>query len=73
MVLESILKKYNKVNDNQYLKKEFNILESDFVIASIGELNNNKNQMYALKSIKELVADKPNLKYLLVGEGKNKK
>lgn len=56
----------------QNLKDSLNILEEDFVISYIAELNDNKNQMFLLKNWYEIKNKIPNAKLLLIGEGKNK-
>ena len=44
----------------------------DFLITYVAELNNNKNQMMLLEAMKKLVAEYPNIKLLLAGDGVNK-
>lgn len=55
--------------ENQKKRHELGLLEDDFVIIMIAELNENKNQIQLIKAM-ELLKDKyPNVKVLLVGEG----
>lgn len=66
---------FDKFNLNGYkdcIRKELGIKENDFVITSVGELNNNKNQMFALRNLKDIVKKNTNIKYLIVGKGSNK-
>ena len=44
----------------------------DFLITYVAELNNNKNQIQLLEAMKKLVAEYPNIKLLLAGDGANK-
>lgn len=55
--------------DNVRKRHELGLVEDDFVIIMIAELNENKNQIQLVKAM-ELLKDKyPNIKALLVGEG----
>lgn len=48
-------------------RKEFGISPDDTVLLSVGELNKNKNQKIIIKALAKL--HKPNVKYVLVGQG----
>lgn len=50
------------------LRKQLGISENDFVIMTIGELSNRKNQQVILKAISKL--NDKNIKYVLCGTGK---
>lgn len=52
------------------LRQSLNLKEDDFVMICVGELNKNKNQIMAIESVKNLIAqNKKNIKLFLVGEG----
>ncbi|MEG1582096.1 MAG: glycosyltransferase family 4 protein [Clostridia bacterium] len=51
----------------EILKKEFGIKEDDFVLVSIGELNQNKNHKVVLDALK--LIDTTNIKYIICGQG----
>ena len=57
------------------LTKTHNFISNeDFIIISVGELNDNKNQMVIIKSVEALIMNNENinLKYFIVGDGENK-
>jgi len=59
-----------KVDENlnkTELRKELGLNNDDFVVLSVGELNENKNTYRLLESIKNIEDDK--IKYLVCGEG----
>ena len=61
-------KKYsNCAIDVQSKRKELGIDPDDYVIISVGELNNNKNHQEVLRAISRINDDK--VKYLIVGKG----
>lgn len=64
--------KQSSVEDCDKLKQELDISDNDFVCVSIGELNNNKNHIAVLKAIAKMEG-KTNFKYLICGEGPNRK
>lgn len=49
------------------LRKSLGIKKDDFVIICVAELNKNKNQIMAIKSIEKLVKKRKDIKLLLVG------
>lgn len=55
--------------DNKY-KSEIGILEDDFIILSVGELNNNKNHELIIRSVHAINDTK--VHYIIVGIGVNK-
>lgn len=55
------------------LKKEFNIKENDIVLGNVGSLSKNKNQIYLIDILNELLKVNKNYKLLLVGEGTQRK
>lgn len=48
---------------------EFNISEKDFIIMSIGRLHPDKGHHYGILALKEILAECPNAKYMIVGKG----
>lgn len=61
--------RYTTLKSN--IRRELNISETDFVMLSVGELNDNKNHSTILKAMK--LTNKPNIHYLICGEGVKKK
>lgn len=63
------LSKYtpNKRLNKKKFRQEFGLNEDDFVVTSIGELNDNKNTFRLLEVIKNI--DNPHIKYLVCGQG----
>lgn len=56
--------------EKSQLRQELNLEEDDFVMICVGELNKNKNQIMAIETMKDLIAqNEKNIKLLLVGEG----
>lgn len=55
--------------DCMEIRKELGLVDDDFVVAVIGELNNNKNQEAIIRAIASLKSECPNLKTLLMGKG----
>lgn len=51
------------------IRKELGLSHDDFVVAVIGELNDNKNQEAIIRAIASLKGECPNLKALLLGKG----
>ncbi len=51
------------------IRKELGLSDDDFVIAVIGELNDNKNQETIIKALALLKNECPNLKALFMGKG----
>lgn len=64
----------NIEKDNKVLKKILDLKQNDIVLTFVGELNNNKNQIMLLETMKELQQEKKynNIHLLLVGEDKLK-
>lgn len=65
----SKFKKEISNEEKEKLRKDLNIKNDDFVLAFVGELNRNKNQIMLLKAMKDLVKENSKLKLLLVGTG----
>ena len=51
------------------LRESLGLKKDDFVMIYVAELNKNKNQIMAIKAMKELVKENKNIKLLLVGKG----
>lgn len=62
--------RFDTKNNNSYIRKSLKINDSDFVMLTIGELNENKNQSLIINAISELGLD--NIHYLIVGNGAKK-
>lgn len=60
-------------SEKEKLREKLGIAKDDFVIISIGELNDNKNQIMQIRVMKELIKEHKNIKLLLAGEGKRRK
>ncbi len=54
-------------------RKSLGLEDDDFVITIVGELNKNKNQIMAIKAMKELTKYNNKIKLLLVGSGELEK
>lgn len=67
-------KKYKPVNeeDKKTIRKTLNIPEDSLTLFYAAELNKNKNQIFLLKSIVEIIKSYPNLLLILAGEGNQK-
>lgn len=63
------LSKYcpNKKLNKKKFKSELGLEDGDFVVTSVGELNDNKNTFRLLEVIKSI--DNPQIKYLVCGQG----
>lgn len=59
-------------DDRNNIRKEFGILEDEFVVGHVGRFNKQKNHFFLIEVFKELKKIKPNAKLLLVGEGELK-
>lgn len=60
--------KINNVNINRQLKrKQLGVLENDFLIISVGELNKNKNHEVVIRALANI--DNKNIKYFICGQG----
>lgn len=55
----------------EHIRRKYK-LTNKFVIGNVGRINFQKNQVFILQIIKKLIPDIPNLKLILVGEGKDK-
>jgi len=53
--------------DKEKLRKKLKLPEDAFVLLSVGELSDRKNQMIVIEAMKEL--NNPNVYYLMVGQG----
>lgn len=63
--------KYQLNNFNrECYRKKLGFSEDDYLILSVGELNNNKNHEVILKAIAKL--NNPNIKYVIAGQGRLK-
>lgn len=65
---ESEFNTRDKINREDYLK-ELCVKKNDYIFLSIGELNENKNQIMQLKAMKAVVKKYPNAILLIAGEG----
>lgn len=66
------LKKFDLLDfDREAYRRIIGITKDDFMILSVGELNNNKNQALVIKSVAAM--KNPKVHYFIVGIGQNKK
>ncbi len=65
---ESKFNTKEKINREEYLK-EISLKKKDYVFLSIGELNENKNQIMQLNAMKIVVKKCPNARLLIAGDG----
>ena len=56
------------VSEKELLRKELGYSATDFIITIVAELNKNKNQIFLLKNVPELIERIPSLKILLIGK-----
>lgn len=61
---------YNTSKRNK-IRKELNI-DNDLVIGNVGRLTYQKNQMFLIDILQEIIREKPNTKLLLVGDGEDR-
>lgn len=65
-------KKFHKINvDIKEERKSLGLDEKDFVLISVGELNDNKNHQVIIKALSKM--DDINVKYIIAGVGPNEK
>lgn len=69
------LERFQNINRNvvENLKEEFNIEPNDIILGNVGSLSKNKNQIFLIEILNELLKTNNNYKLLLVGEGSQKK
>ena len=58
--------------DKENLRQELKLKSNDIILTYVAELNDNKNQIFLIQSLKELIKENNKYKLLLVGEGANK-
>src|SRR5690554_2967051 len=64
-------KKFTNIKEIS-LKEYFPNVKNPFILTFVGELNDNKNQIFLIKSFHEIVKTHPNIVLCLIGNGKNK-
>lgn len=64
------IKKFKGASVDDNLKKIFGIKDDDFVLISVGEINDNKNHQSIIKAVHAL--RNPKIKYIIVGIGPQK-
>ena len=63
-------KKINSIQVNSETKREeIGVKKNSFILLSVGELNNNKNQKVVIKAISDINSD--SIEYVICGKGKN--
>ena len=60
-------KKFSPKRGSKDILAEYGVTDNDFVIMSVGELNNNKNHRTVIKAIAKL--KETNIKYFIIGTG----
>lgn len=65
--------KFYRLDNVKLLKEKYNINKNEFVLCSVGELNDNKNHITILKALNILKTEKniKNIKYIICGQGEN--
>lgn len=58
---------FDEAVDCEEKKREFGLLDTDLIVFSVGELNQNKNHETIIKAIAK--ADNPNIHYFIAGKG----
>lgn len=58
---------FDEAVDCEKKKREFGLLDTDLIVFSVGELNQNKNHETIIKAIAK--ADNPNIHYFIAGKG----
>ena len=56
-------------HEKEEMRKNLGLNKDDFVMAFVGELNDNKNQIMIIEAMKNLVKENEKIKLLLVGTG----
>lgn len=64
---ESFMRKLEQKQDS--LDQSFGIQADDLLVLSIGELNENKNHILAIKAMKNLIEKNKKVKYIILGTG----
>lgn len=67
------LEKFNISIDLDKKRAELGLNDSDFIICSVGRLSKEKNQKMLLDSVKPILSEIPNAKFLIVGDGPMKR
>lgn len=66
------LSKYKfDINSREKIRKELGV-ENDFVVGNIGRLTYQKNQIFLIDVMKELLEENPNSKLVLIGDGEDR-
>lgn len=60
---------YNTVTDISQMKKNLNLPGGSFVVGTLGRLTPVKGQIHLLRAAVEIVADRPDIYFVFVGEG----
>lgn len=65
------LEKFKPISiaERNKLRGRMGLLQNDFIIIHVGELNTNKNQKMLIEAVNSIKDELPNLKVLLVGDG----
>lgn len=59
----------SSLHNIKFLRKEFNIKDSDIVVGVVGRLSEQKGQMYAIKAWEKIIKNNSNIKLFLIGKG----
>jgi len=59
----------DKESKRSETRQKLNLSEGDVVLANVGRLSHEKNQLLFLQAAKELIKDQQHFKFLLIGEG----
>lgn len=58
---------------NLSLKNQIPNIDNPFIVSVIGELNNNKNQIFLIKEFKKIIKIHPRIVLLIIGNGPNER
>jgi glycosyltransferase involved in cell wall biosynthesis len=67
------LEKFNPLIDGTKIRQEFSLLSSTPLVGIVGRLDNYKGHEYFIKAAKKVIDAIPNTRFLIVGDGENRK
>ncbi len=68
------IKKFSYSEENRKkIREKFNLKENDFVIGSVGQFREEKNQIWLIRLVAQLLNHNPNIYLILVGDGIQRK
>ena len=67
------LEKFNPLIDGTKIRQEFSLLSSTPLVGIVGRLDNYKGHEYFIKAARKVIDAIPNTRFLIVGDGENRK